>query len=503
MKKPPRPNLIAPSDVRAERIRRARHDFYSFRRLINPGDVWGWWQREIAEELQRFAGDMRAGLRPKLVIQAPPQHGKSVQIIDFIAWLAGQNPDWRTIYTSFSDRLGIRANLRLQRMFDSQTYREIFPATLINQSNAVTVSGQYLRNREIIEYVGRTGFFRNTTVRGSITGESLDVGVIDDPIRGRADAQSQAIRDAAWNWFTDDFFTRFSEHAGLLSILTRWHIDDPIGRLIDRDPSVRVLSYSAIADEDEKNRKRGEALFPELKSLAFLRERELVMSAGNWAALYQQKPTLAEGSEFKPGMLTVIPAIPTGTRFVRAWDLASTSDDGDWTAGAKLGMQPNGRLLIAGVERERLGPDGVRHLLLATATRDGYDTTVALPQDPGQAGKAQARDLTRLLSGYSVTSKPVSGDKVTRAGPLASQVNVGNVDVLQGPWLAPLTDELRSFPHGLHDDQVDALSLAYDELTGGDFGLLDFYKSSAEELEQRRAVEADQSLAQMAAAWGR
>ena len=222
--------------IKENSIRNARKDFLSFRKLINPKDKWGWWQEEVAQELQQFFDDLMAGKRPKLVIQAPPQHGKSVQVIDFIAWLAGKNPDLRTIYTSFSERLGVRANLRLQRLYDSKIYQEMFPDTHINKSNSMTVSGQFLRNREILEYCDHSGYFRNTTVGGSITGEGLDLGVIDDPLKGRKEANSITIRDGVWDWFTDDFFTRFSEDAALLCILTRWHIDDPIGRLIEKYP---------------------------------------------------------------------------------------------------------------------------------------------------------------------------------------------------------------------------------------------------------------------------
>lgn len=281
------------------RIRQARESFFAYRKLINPKSKWGWWQEEIANELQLFFDDLIAGKRPKLVIQAPPQHGKSVQIIDFISWLAGKNPDCRTIYTSFSERLGVRANLRLQRLYDSEIYQELFPQTQINKSNSVTVSGQYLRNREILEYCNTTGYFRNTTVGGSITGESLDLGVIDDPIKGRKEANSLTVRDGVWDWFTDDFLTRFSEEAGLLCILTRWHIDDPIGRLIKNNPDVKVLSYPAIATQNEKHRKEGEALFPEHKSIDFLLERKITMDTTSWLSLYQQSPIVVGGELIK------------------------------------------------------------------------------------------------------------------------------------------------------------------------------------------------------------
>ncbi|GHU03543.1 hypothetical protein FACS1894158_02180 [Betaproteobacteria bacterium] len=290
-----------------QRIREARADFLSYRKLINPKNKWGWWNAEVAVELQRFYQDLQTGKRPKLVIQAPPQMGKSTQVIDFVSWMAGHNPDLRTIYTSFSERLGIRANLRLQRLYDSEIYREVFPGTKINLNNVVTMAGRTLRNREIIEYEGREGYFRNTTVRGSITGESLDVGVIDDPIKGREEASSETIRDKTWDWFLDDFFTRFSEYAGMLFILTRWHIDDPVGRLLELMPDeVKVLTYPALATRDEPHRRIGEPLFPEHKSLEFLLERKKAMTASHWEALYQQAPTVVEGELFKPEKLVTI-----------------------------------------------------------------------------------------------------------------------------------------------------------------------------------------------------
>jgi predicted phage terminase large subunit-like protein len=451
--------------LKEKRLREARSNFLSYRKLINPKNKWGWWNLEIAAHLQEFFEDLQAGSRPKLIIQAPPQHGKSTQVVDFISWLAGKNPDVRAIYTSFSDRLGIRANLRLQRIYDSALYQETFPGTRINPANVTTSAGRTLRNREIIEYQDLDGYFRNTTVRGSITGESLDVGIIDDPIRGRADASSEAIREATWDWFTDDFFTRFSEQAGLLFILTRWHIDDPAGRLLEVMPDgVKVLRYPALATEDEAHRKKGEPLFPELKSLEFLLERKAAMSAGNWEALYQQNPVVAEGELFKPDALQTIDALPAGVeRWVRGWDLASTTD-GDYTAGARIGKLPDGRYVIADMVRVRCGPDERDAAIRNTAARDGRDTRVSLPQDPGQAGKTQALYLTRQLSGYRVKTSPESGDKVTRAEPFAAQVNVGNVLMLRGEWNKAMLDELRMFPNGTHDDQVDALSRAFGEL---------------------------------------
>src|SRR4029077_5918024 len=103
------------------------------------------------------------------------------------------------------------------------------------------------RNFDILEFVGHEGYFRNTTVLGSITGEALDLGMIDDPIKSRAEASSEVSRDKAWNWLTDDVFSRFADKAALLLIGSRWHVDDPAGRLIEHfDDRVQLARFPAL-----------------------------------------------------------------------------------------------------------------------------------------------------------------------------------------------------------------------------------------------------------------
>ena len=442
-------------------VRRSRVSFATFRRFMSPKMKWNWFTEELCEHLQQFYEDYKAGKAPKLVVQAPPQHGKSEAVTFFLAWLAGKDPDAKQIYASFSERLGVRANLKLQRIFDGDKYRRIFPDTNINRTNSVAVSGQYLRNREIMEFVGREGYFRNTTVCGSITGESLDIGTIDDPIKGRAAARSKTVRDSTWHWLTDDFFTRFSEHGALLIILTRWHIDDPVGRLIERDPLVKVVKYQAIAEKDEKHRKKGEPLFPQHKSLRFLESIRGNMPATSWASLYQQTPTLEAGEMFKPDKIEVVDTAPAGTRWVRAWDLASSKEEGDHTASVRLGVAPDGRYVIGHVTRERLLTDDRDKHMQTMAGVDGHHVAISIPQDPGQAGKSQVASMVKKLSGYTVHTSTESGSKETRADAFASQVNAGNVMMVRGPWNQDYLDELRYFPQGTFDDQVDASSRAF------------------------------------------
>jgi predicted phage terminase large subunit-like protein len=153
-------------------------------------------------------------------------------------------------------------------------------------------------------------------------------------------------------------------------------------------------------------------------------------------------------------------------RWVRAWDLAATEPteeepDPDWTAGVLMGLRPSGRPVVAEVVRVRRKADEVRRLILRTAQLDGRHVSIRLPQDPGQAGKGQAADLIAMLSGYPVFAQVVTGDKVTRALPLAAQWQAGNVEVVRGPWNEAFFGELEGFPKANHDDQVDAAADAF------------------------------------------
>ncbi len=454
--------MIQPETIAEEHlVRHARASFPAYRRLMNPRMLWGWWQSEICHELQGFYESLRAGERPTLIIEAPPQHGKSSTIADFIAWVAGQNPDLRTIFASFSDRLGVRCNLRLQRSYSSAIYGEMFPETMINVSNKISASEQTLRNRSIIEYARREGYFRNTTVRGPVTGESLDLGVVDDPIKGRLEANSETFRQGAWDWLTDDFMTRFDEKAGLLMILTRWHVDDPAGRLIESEAKSRVLSHPAVAIEDEVHRKKGEALFPELKSLAFLDERKAAMTPDSWEALYQQSPYIRTGGLFPVDRFQIVEHKPNDIdASVRYWDKAGTADGGAYTAGVLMHRLDDGRYCVSDVKRKQLSALDRERMIMQTAEIDGKDVRVMVEQEPGSGGKESAEATIRMLAGWRVEADRPVGDKVTRAEPYAAQVQGSNVLLCRGEWNMPFIREHQSFPHG-YKDQVDAAAAAF------------------------------------------
>ena len=455
-------------------VRHARIDFYVFRRYMHPKNKDGWFQRDVASQLQLFYDDFVAGNRPKLVIEAPPQHGKSVQIVDFIAWLSGKLPDNKTIYTSFSDRLGVRANLSLQRMYNSRKYQKVFPdLTIPGKQSTQSTSDVKLKNRYIIEHIDKEGFFRNTTVQGSITGESLDLGVIDDPIRGRKDANSITVRNSCWDWFTDDFFTRFSEDAGLLCILTRWHVDDPIGRLIEKYPDVKVCKYPALAEDDAKLmnsdpriKGSGDALFPEHKSREFLLERKEIMPANNWTALYQQSPYIMGGNIIKGeyfGRYEVLPVLKYRAMF---GDTAfKKKESNDYQVATCWGLGTDGFLYAIDVLRDKFEADELEKRFPDFWHKHRHRDTGRLRyfgiEDKASGTELIQRMRKKIKPVIPVKAIPRSIDKYTRVSDVLGYIESGFVRLpMNAPWVHEFIKECEAFTADdahEYDDQVDTM----------------------------------------------
>jgi predicted phage terminase large subunit-like protein len=450
----------------------ARVDFYSFRCHMREDMKIGWWLKEICDHLQRFYLRFMNGERPKMVLMAPPQHGKTTIVTDFIAWVAGKNPSLRCLFTSYSDDLGQGVNVNLQRMMDSDKYKQVFGPRL--PSFGRSIAG--MRNNNLLEYMGGTGSFkgsfRNTTVNGQVTGKGLDFGFIDDPIKGRREANSTTVRDATWAWLTDDFFTRFSDHAALLMTLTRWHLDDPAGRFLQKFPETEVLDYPAIATKDELHRRKGEALFPEFKSLEFLEERRRGLSQASWVSLYQQSPIIAGGGMFPVEKFAVVNAVPKNViKWVRYWDKAATEMGGAYTAGVKMGKLPDGGFIVSDVRRKQLSALERERMILQTAQMDrqesGPNVLTVVEQEPGSGGKESAERSVRMLAGYKAEADKVTDAKHIRADPYAAQVQAGNVSILSAMWNKDFLNEHETFPNGTYVDVVDAAAGAFTKLTLG------------------------------------
>jgi predicted phage terminase large subunit-like protein len=183
------------------------------------------------------------------------------------------------------------------------------------------------------------------------------------------------------------------------------------------------------------------------------------LKSGDWLV----KP--AAGAYFKRAWFEFVDAAPAMARRIRYWDRAATEaapgKDPDWTAGVKLAFTPEKILYVEALERFRANPGDVERNIKATAELDGKLCWVGIEQDPGQAGKFEAGYYVKALAGWTVKAFPVTGDKVTRCGPVSSQALAGNVKIVRGPWNERFISELEQFPEGNHDDQVDALSGGY------------------------------------------
>jgi predicted phage terminase large subunit-like protein len=461
----------------------ARNDFSVFRRIIRPNMLWGWWADELARELQRFGADLIAGKRPILAIQAPPQHGKSEAASDFIAWIAGNHPDLNIIYASYSDALGIRANRALQRTVSSEPFGKIF-------SLQIGAPG-WAANNDLVEFAGHAGSFRNVTVDGGITGFGLDLGIIDDPFKGRAEANSKLFRDKTWLWFTDDFRTRSSRNAGLLIIMTRWHIDDLLGRLLRQSGhQLRVLRYPALAEEDENHwlsdwqltsegwlpawkhirRAKGAALFPELKPKSFLLEQRELLPQSSWESLYQQNPIIVGGGQLPIERLKVLHFFDRANILssVRYWDKGgSAGKDAAYTAGVLMHKMNDNTFVIEHVARGRWSSLDREQRMREYAEADkkhSKNYMIVVEQEPGSAGKESAENTIRNLAGFRVYADRVTGSKQVRAEPFAAQVQAGNVFLRVGAWVEAFLDECETWPNGKYEDQVDAAAGAFNRL---------------------------------------
>jgi phage terminase large subunit-like protein len=455
---------------RAERMQlkarwESRNYFHAFRRYVRPDLIWGWWNQHVAFELDQFVKDFELGKRPKLVLATPPQHGKSSISLDLIGYVVGRNLDRRVIFASYSDDLSIRANTELQRLIRDPRYQELFPHARLGG-----VGTRYQCNTTLIEFVGRRGSFRNTTIERPINGFSLDFGIIDDPLKGRGEARSKAVRDHVWDWFTNDWMGRFDKDAAMILIGTCWHVDDPLSRFLEHVPDVKVVRFPAIAEEDEyipvmewdsrrkrffrgphrKVRSAGEALFPEHKPLDFLLSRKQLMTQADWESVYQQHPIIVGGGQLPIDKLHVVPffdakEIKLSVRYV---DKAATSGGiGAYTAMVLLHLMKDDTYLISDVQRghwsalereQRIKKCAMQDRQMLGGMFAAYE--VGIEQEPGSGGKESAEATIRNLAGFRVYADKVTGSKEVRADPFAAQVQGGNVGLVAGPpGLAGLT----------------------------------------------------------------
>lgn len=451
----------------------ARRRLLAFTRFTNEQYLPNWHHERIAQELD----DVLSGKTRRLMIFMPPQHGKTELASRNLVPLAlGQNPDLQVVFWTYNANRAKEVSGDVQDIMAREAYVRLFPHTRLASSK-----DQEVKQAARFEVVGRSGVYQAAGVDQGISGKSMMLGIVDDPIKNREEAESETERKKVWNSYVADFSTRqMGDQARIVLIQTRWHTDDLAGRLLKiaaDNPSVpelqwRVVSFPAICDTMRLDDPRGlgDALWPTRFSKGWLNAERILKGIYDWEALYQQRPVPPGGAMAQRAWFKIqhVPASRV-VRWCRCWDLAATvptpGRDPDWTVGTKLGQTSDGTLVVGHVVRVRDTPGNVDQLMLQTARADGRQCLVREWQDPGAAGKSVIAAHLKLLNGFDYEALPSSGEKSMRWRPFLVQAEGGNVVLVPAEWNQTWLDEMALVPYGLHDDQADSVAGAHIALT--------------------------------------
>ena len=452
--------------ARKERARRelARRHLLPFVERMEPDYQAGWVHKDICERLEQFARDVQAGRRPRLMITMPPRHGKSLLASQYFpAWYLGNYPDNEIISCSYAQSLALRFSRKVRSTISDPAYRGIFPNARVDQENRAaerwmtSAGGQYLC----------------AGIGGPVTGSGFNIGVLDDPIKNREEAESETVRESIKDWYTSVFLTRQLPLNGILIILTRWHMDDIAGWLLEQQEQGadqwEVIRYPAIAEHDEKYRRKGDPLHPQRYDIKALEALKVSVGSRDWEALYQQNPVAEDGDYFKRDFIKYYhmnerPELEK-LKVYQAWDLAiGTKEQNDYSVGITVGVGPDDKIYLLDLQRGRWGGSDLVEKVL-----DTYE--VWRPQivgiEKGHIEMAIGPFLRKrvrerqLWSFYYEELKTGRRDKVARAQSIRGRMSQGMVflpKAQDADWVTQFVSELLQFPLGKHDDQVDALA---------------------------------------------
>jgi predicted phage terminase large subunit-like protein len=412
-----------------------------------------WYHQLLAHYLEA----VERGEITRLLVTFPPRHGKSELIsVHFPAWYLGRNPDKRVIGTSYAAALAHRFSGRARNLFADSRWP--FPVELSGDS----------QSKESWDIAGHRGGYVSAGVGGAITGHGAHVAFIDDPVKNAEEAESETIRESVWDWYTSTFYTRLEEGGAIVLVMTRWHEDDLAGRLLrmakeDEDADQwTVLNLPAIAEEDEPWwRKAGEALWPDKYPIAKLERIRKTIGSRYYDALYQQRPSAAEGGILKRQWWRYWREMPPFDYLFQSWDMTFKDTKGsDYVVGQVWGVSGVNAYLVDQV-RDRLDFPATVKAVLDVSQR-WREAGAKLIEDKAN-GPAVISTLAASVPGL-IPVEP-EGSKMARASAVSWYVEGGNV-YLPDPkltgygWVDDFVTECASFPHGAHDDQVDAMSQA-------------------------------------------
>lgn len=406
------------------------------------------------------------------------------------AYAFGKNPEWRIVGTAYASDLAESFSNDVQKIIDSEEYSRIFPATRILAMGAKSASEK--RRAEFFSIVGHEGTYRAVGRGGPLTGNPADILIVDDPLKDDLEAQSETIRNSSWNWLATTAMTRVQEGGGVIVMATRWHSDDIIGRLQDREKGRwKVVTFPAIAEVDEPHRKMGEPLSVErfsLESLLAIRDGGLI-NAAQWAALYQGRPSPAGGNIFKREDWRFYDAdtYHDFDELIQSWDCTfKDKKTSDFVSGQVWGYKAANKYLVDRVnDRMSFGATKTSIRTLSAKHPTAYRKFI---EDKAN-GTAVIDDLKAEISGM-IAVEP-EGGKIARANAVSGEVEAHNVFLPgrrndQGVmvavgWVHDFIEQHAAFPTGTNDDDVDACTQALTQIRklSMSLSLVDYLKQLA------------------------
>jgi predicted phage terminase large subunit-like protein len=416
--------------------------------------------RLIARKLEA----VERGEITRLMIAMPPRHGKSMLASEFFpAWYIGRNPNHYVVTATYAQDLADDFGRKVKNQIEDTIFSEIFPGVRLAGDSKAAKRFHFERDGSVeeggFEYgLEQQGAFYAVGVGGPLTGRGAHLLLIDDPVKNREDADSEVIRKKMKDWYTSTAYTRLMPGGRIVIIQTRWHESDLAGWLIEEHAHEGwdVLSLPAIS-------KTGEALWPDQYDLEALNRIKRTLPVRDWSALYQQEPTPDEGAYFKAEWIIPVDTLPplSTMRVYGGSDYAVTSDGGDYTVHAVVGIDPEDNLYLLDLWRRQAASDEWVEAWCDLVTKwrpmEWAEETGQIKSGVGPFLDRRARERRA----YCVRSQfPTRGDKAVRAQSIRGRMALGGLRVLSSaPWRADFVSELLRFPAGVHDDQVDALGL--------------------------------------------
>lgn len=438
---------ISPQQAAQELLNRraARKSLIAFTEYTNPEYEAVGHHKLIASELEA----VERGEIDRLMIFMPPRHGKSeLASRRFPSWYLGRNPNKQIIAASYNSDLASDFGREVRDIVKTPEYSRLFDVRLAEDSRAV--------NRW---HTSQKGVYIAAGVGTAITGRGANIALIDDPFKDRQEADSEVTRETVWKWYTSTLRTRLMPGGAIILIQTRWHEDDLAGRLLKQNKDRwKVLELPAIENEDTANES---ALWPEWYDLKTLREIKNDVGQRDWNALFQQRPTVEEGTYFKREWFQRFNlGEEPQTNNYQSSDYAVTDQGGDYTEFGVWGVDSDNDLWA---KDWWYGQKDASVWINAQLQQIKESNTLCSFGETGVIRRAIEPFLKKRATQEKIFTRfewiTRTRDKASMARAFQGMASMGKVHIPNTEWGDRLINQLVAFPAGEYVDAVDVCAL--------------------------------------------